>query len=187
MSAKTEKEQYNHYRTNHVQQMETRQLRLAIVKLHDLNRIDSKLRDLLLKDPLELYNHPKFARFAVRSIANDLVHCDLHNKNEFGKASVEPYTKLHNYQKTSIYLKSKSWVELREKVITDANYTCSDCNFEYGNDYQLVAHHVDESYPNLFAEDPDELSCKCKLCHDKSHGFYWMYKMPKRDDRVVHK
>lgn len=179
-TATTEKEKYGHYRTKHVDQMELRQLRLSIVKLHDLNKIDSKLRDELLENPFQMYHYPEFTRFIVRSMCNDTVHCDLDNKDAFGKPSVDPYTKIHNYQKKQIYLNTKSWEELRSQVIESAKYICSQCHHDYGNGHNLVAHHKDQNYPNLYAEKPSDLECKCDLCHSKLHGLIWMYQMPKK-------
>lgn len=73
------------------------------------------------------------------------------------------------------FYNSKEWRALRERLIVEANFLCSECGERYLQDSaQLVAHHITELSPaNVndvnIALNPDNIKIICRRCHDKQH------------------
>ena len=67
------------------------------------------------------------------------------------------------------YLQSKRWKKVRQKVLTESNYTCSKC----GRPAKHV-HHAKYSYKHwqggIKRENYDNLQPLCAQCHMDIHG-----------------
>jgi len=61
-----------------------------------------------------------------------------------------------------IYYKSKQWKLKRQKILNRDKGICQECG-EIGN----TVHHL--TYKNFKKEQPKDLVCLCKKCHDKIH------------------
>jgi len=61
------------------------------------------------------------------------------------------------------YLKTDHWKKKREKALQAAKYRCSLCN----GDGELHCHH--RTYKNIGWEQPMDVICLCKECHEVFH------------------
>lgn len=162
---------YNHFRTNHMEQLQIRSICLGVVKAHDHNYITDEIRDEILANPKQAYQYPQLSEFIHQSFCGDVIHCDLKNNK-----SIDPFIKIHNHQKIEVYLRTKTWKEIRDNVLEQAKFICADCKHDFSHSKSfLQAHHKDSQYPTLYRESTDDLECVCKNCHAKGHGYLWMY------------
>lgn len=71
-----------------------------------------------------------------------------------------------NYRDYNKYIKSSSWLRIRDIVLFRDNGKCAVC----GSTNNLHIHH--KTYNNLFNEEKhlDELITLCRKCHDNIHG-----------------
>jgi hypothetical protein len=76
--------------------------------------------------------------------------------------TVEDIERVHPYSKDSMY-STPAWISLRDEVLRDANYTCSDCSGE-----ATCVHHL--SYEQGIICDKKFLLALCGTCHSKRHG-----------------
>ena len=73
------------------------------------------------------------------------------------------------------FYNSKAWRSLRERLIVENNFLCSECGESYLNDStQLVGHHIKELTPENINDanislNPDNIKIICRKCHDKAH------------------
>jgi 5-methylcytosine-specific restriction endonuclease McrA len=62
------------------------------------------------------------------------------------------------------YLKSKHWIETKNKILLKYHYRCQLCN----NNKLLEVHH--NNYENIGEEIETDLILLCKKCHSKYHN-----------------
>lgn len=89
---------------------------------------------------------------------------------EIRKSRKWQYEKRFHFNKKeySQYLKSKRWIELRDKCIKKYKWRCAWCN----NNKNLQAHH--RCYDNLWKNwEIDDLVCLCDKCHHAIHKNVW--------------
>lgn len=153
-------------------QFERRSVCLGIIKIHDRGYIGDSERDHLLDEPFRAWGNSFFGMNIHKDLCADIIHCDLENNN-----SIEPYKKIHRYQKNTIYLRTKTWMQLGIELRRVKENICSGCKLEY-SDSELVAHHIHENYPTLYRESLEDLDTMCILCHDRLHGRLYMLALP---------
>lgn len=61
------------------------------------------------------------------------------------------------------YQKSAAWKELREGMLKDAQYQCTEC----GSGGRLHVHHL--TYARMGNEQKSDLQVLCEPCHQKKH------------------
>lgn len=73
------------------------------------------------------------------------------------------------------FYKSKEWRALRERLIAESNFLCSECGESYlKNSAQLIGHHIKELTPTNIQDanialNPANIKIICRRCHDKEH------------------
>lgn len=73
------------------------------------------------------------------------------------------------------FYNSKQWRELRERLISEADFQCAECGERYLKDSaQLIGHHIKELTPENvqdanIALNPANIKIICRRCHDKEH------------------
>ena len=91
------------------------------------------------------------------------------------------------------FYNSKEWRALRERLIIEAHFLCSECGEDYLKDSaQLIGHHIKELTPANVQDvsislNPANIKIICRRCHDKihhrfefgnSHNVYIVYGSP---------
>lgn len=73
------------------------------------------------------------------------------------------------------FYNSKEWRALRERLIAESNFMCSECGESYlKNSALLIGHHIKELTPTNIQDanialNPDNIKIICRRCHDKEH------------------
>ena len=74
------------------------------------------------------------------------------------------YYTLDKYEK-AIYMHKKEFKKLRERLLKQNNYRCSECR-KYKDNWYLVIHHKDHNWRN---NKINNLVVLCRSCHQKLH------------------